>query len=410
MEQIDMSMSLNKTIAYVGNFSFPYGNAAGLRVLGNGNIFRDLGYDVIFIGLDSSLKVDSDIRQTKQVYRDFTYYNLPYPSGINGWLSYKKRFLEVKSVLKDYNLYAVISYGSPTLSLFNSQLIKWCRRKSLYHFSDCVDWLSANHGSLLHRIIKYIDNNYQKRILNARSDGVIVISSYLKRFYELKGVKTLIIPPVVDIEKYNHLPIPSARQNNYIKLIYVGIPFAIDGRSISPDGYKDRLDKVIDALLLLSKTHYHFDIYGLTKEQYTSVITRHKNLLDSVKGNICFHGKIENRKAVIKIAEADFTILLRDVTRATTSGFPTKFVETISCGTPIITTRTSDLPNYLNPMKNGVFIEGDTPEQIAKEIDDIRQKAGENIIEMKRYCKESQLFSYKNYISSLKLFLDNLDK
>jgi hypothetical protein len=35
-----------KTILYIGNFSFPFGNAADKRVYANGKIFKELGYKV----------------------------------------------------------------------------------------------------------------------------------------------------------------------------------------------------------------------------------------------------------------------------------------------------------------------------------------------------------------------------
>ena len=48
-------MTERKTIVYIGNFFFPNGNASGSRVYGNGCIFRDLGYNTVFIGLDNNL-------------------------------------------------------------------------------------------------------------------------------------------------------------------------------------------------------------------------------------------------------------------------------------------------------------------------------------------------------------------
>ncbi len=37
-----------KNVLYIGNFSFPFGNAAGKRVYANGKILKELGYDVNF--------------------------------------------------------------------------------------------------------------------------------------------------------------------------------------------------------------------------------------------------------------------------------------------------------------------------------------------------------------------------
>lgn len=397
-------MAQKKTIAYVGNFSFPYGNASGARVLGNGYVFKELGYEVIFIGLDNSLKSNSRLEDTKRVYNGFTYYNLPYPVGFKGWLSYAKRFNEAATCLKTYDLYAVISYGSPTLSVFNLKLKNWCSQKDSYYFTDCVDWLAAGSGSFLHRTIKFFDNDYQKRILNAKADGVIAISSYLSEFYSKKGCKTIVIPPLVDSDRYSILDI-STSSNTSVELIYVGIPFPIDGRPVKADGYKDRLDLVIEELHVTSESNFIFNIYGLTKEQYLSVVEKHSVLLNELKNKIVFHGEISNSEAIIKIAKSDFTILFRDVNRMTSAGFPTKFVESISCGTPVITTKTSDLEQYLDVGKNGYFVDINGPN---RQLAEILAKDKNDIRIMKNYCKDSKLFSYHNYTGKMEDFIKSI--
>lgn len=401
-------MSQKKTIAYVGNFSFPHGNASGTRVLGNGYLFRELGYEVIFIGLDNTLKSDSKIKETKNDYDGFTYYNLPYPIGKKGWLSYRLRFNEAISCLEEYTLFAVIGYGNPTLSLFNAKMHAWCSSKRIYYLTDCVDWLESSAGVSLYKIVKFLDYQYQKVILNSRADGVIAISTYLSAYYKDKNCKTVRIPPLVNPKRFSHLSLPSQRDGRTTRFIYVGTPFPTDGRIVKTDSYKDRLDKVIDALLLLEDTKIRFDIYGLTKEQYLAVISRHSEKLKNTDESICFHGFIKNEEVIDRIAQADFSILFRDVNRGTTAGFPTKFVESISCGTPMITTRTSDLALYLESGKNGFFVEGKDDASVAKELLAILHESNDRILSMKHYCLNSNVFAYSNFVPQVKTFFDSL--
>jgi glycosyltransferase involved in cell wall biosynthesis len=49
------------------------------------------------------------------------------------------------------------------------------------------------------------------------------------------------------------------------------------------------------------------------------------------------------------------------------AGFPTKFVEAITCGIPVVTNNTSDLQFYLKEGVNGYFL-GYTKESISKKI------------------------------------------
>lgn len=49
-------MQSKGTIIYVGGFELPDKNAAAQRVLSIAKILRELGYDVIFLGVDKTLK------------------------------------------------------------------------------------------------------------------------------------------------------------------------------------------------------------------------------------------------------------------------------------------------------------------------------------------------------------------
>jgi glycosyltransferase involved in cell wall biosynthesis len=396
-----------KKILYIGNFSFPNGNSSGSRVLGNGYLLKNLGYEVFYIGLDKSLSDKSNIKETKKSYDGFKYYNLPYPIGIKGWLSYKKRFKEVVALIDKEDLYAIIIYGSTTISLFGRLIRQWCRKNRVKFITDVVDWLSAGYGSFLYRLVKYIDTFYQKRILNSSADGVIVVSSFLNDYYKKKKCKTVIVPPLVNTKKFELFN--EIKTNKSIKLIYVGQPFPTDGRIVKEISYKDRLDKAIDLLFRLRDMNFIFNIYGLTKEQYLSVISDQRSKIEELKNKIKFHGYIENNKAIKKVAESDFTVLLRDVNRMTTAGFPTKFVESISCGTPIITTKTSDLEEYVKVGKNGFFIDLSNIEGSIDYMRKILTTKNDTILEMKKYCFESGIFYYENYVEKIKKFMDLIE-
>ncbi len=398
---------MKNTILYIGNFSFPHGSAPGSRVLGNGYLLKELGFDVFFIGTDVNLTSGQPLEYTKQFYDDFRYYNLPYPSGIKDWLSYKKRFNEVISLIEDEDLFAIIIYGSPTISLFGNLIRKWCNKNNIKFITDCVDWLSAGHGGFFIRFAKFIDTSYQKRFLNSKADGVIAVSSYLSNYYKNKGCKTVVIPPLVNIEYFKGL-YKNNRISEVVNLIYVGLPFPVDGRIVKESSYKDRLDKVIDALYELRDLEFVFNIYGLSKKQYLSVTQKHGRIINTLGEKIKFHGYVNNTDAIINISLADFTVLFRDVNRATTAGFPTKVVETISCGTPVITTNTSDLKKYIEVGKNGFIVNIDDKDKLLASMRKILLLDRNSISFMKKHCKESGLFSFHNFTIPFNHFLNSM--
>ena len=232
----------------------------------------------------------------------------------------------------------------------------------------------------------------------------------MARYYSGKKCKTIIIPPLINPERYKNLNI-SRRDiyNDPTRLIYVGRPFATDGRTVKENSYKDRLDIAIEAIYSIKDLNFIFNIYGANlKAQYLSVIVKHLAILNELNDKIKFHGKICNEVAINKIAESDFTILLRDANKMTSAGFPTKFVESISCGTPIITTVTSDLQDYVEVGKNGFFVNIQNKNELHKQLRKILLTDKSEINNMKQYCKESKIFSYFNYVKKMETFLGSL--
>ena len=401
-----MKTSNKKTAVYIGNFFFPRGNASGSRVLSNGCILRDLGYDTIFIGLDNNLEHNSVLRSTQKSSENFKNYNLPYPKSIRGWFSFKKRFIEVKELLNEINPSIIILYGSPTFSFFAKLLKTYCNLNKIIFIVDVVDWLTLDHGSVFFRIIKYLDVNYLKRYIANNADGVISISTYLNDYYRYKVKNTIIIPPVVDPQYFN----PPPTRNNihkFKKLIYVGNPFPSLTKNLKSNSFKDRLDLVIDLLISLNDSDFVFDIYGISLEEYLFVVQRHTEVLKIFKKRIIFHGKINNIEVKGKISEADFSILFRNVNRMTSAGFPTKVSESISCGTPVITNATSDLERYVINGKNGFLVNLDS-KSLTTELSDILYLTSPEVNSMKLYSYNSNLFSYKNYIEITRDFLNKI--
>ncbi|QQQ28053.1 glycosyltransferase [Chryseobacterium indoltheticum] len=394
-------------ILYLGNFSFPYGNAAGSRVLGNGLLLRSLGHDVKFIGVKKKLNTKLSLDSTEKEYLNFKYYNFPYREGIRGRLNFNQFYKEIVDFIIKHNIEIVICYGSPTLSIFLYRLQKWCNVNKKKFIVDVVDLLPAVSGNILFKIIKSCDEFLLKKIISPKSDGIIAISSYLADYYRVNVTKVVIIPPLVNSERYNDLKRINITQSLY-NIIYVGNPFPTDGRKVSKFNYKDRLDLIIEVLYELNDPKVVFNIYGLTKEMYLNILPEHARIIELCKDNIIFNGPVSNELAIQKISESDFTILLRDINTMTKAGFPTKFVESISCGTPMITNLTSDLYLYIEDGINGFVINSLELDSLVKNLRSIFSTDKTKIDKMKKYSLQSQLFSYRNYQSQMNDFINKL--
>lgn len=397
-----------KTILYVGNFSFPLGNAAGKRVYANGKILRKLGYRVIYVGMDKNIDRQIDLSETRKEYDGFDFYNFSYPEKSIEWINYISVFKSFINLLENKfeinKIELIIYYGSPSLSLFINRLIKYCKKNNIKIVSDCVDWLTIKTNNPIFDFIKWLDDTYQKAYLNKKVDGVIAISRYLEEYYKKTKIKTVIIPPLSTTNS------GEIKTNNkdYKVIIYAGLPFRKGMLIKDPNTLKDRVDKTIMLLYKAKEkgARFKFDIYGFTKSEYLEVLPLQKKYIDGLEDSIEFHGMKPNEEVTEEISKADFTILIRDVNRTTSAGFPTKISESISYGTPVITTKTSDLEDYIVEGVNGFFIKVDNVDDISvNELLNILEYSNNEINKMKSNCHVMQSFNYLKYVDKMESFL-----
>ena len=191
-------------------------------------------------------------------------------------------------------------------------------------------------------------------------------------------------------------------------LVYAGNPF--NAKSVDKQNIKDRLDYVVEMAVFAHEHGVDFvlEIYGVTKNEYLKYFPEHKTILDLARKKICFRGVVPRSEVVDAIQKADFTIFMREVTRVTEAGFPTKFSESISYGTPVITNSMSNICNYLIEGKTGFAIDLVNKELRHNTLLRILQLENSDIEYMKKYCLESRLFDYSNHINSVGTFLKNI--
>lgn len=87
--------------------------------------------------------------------------------------------------------------------------------------------------------------------------------------------------------------------------------------------------------------------------------------------------------------QSDWTIILRENSRLVKAGFPTKLVESISCGTPVLANRFSNVFDYLTE-ENSICVEN---------IDDIAKYL---LQACEKKCEiDCNVFDYHNYLQEL---------
>lgn len=377
-----------KKILYIGGFELPDKNAAAQRVISNGKALRSLGHDVMFVGLTKSAPKSFQ-------YQNFECREIVYPKGKKAWISFLFSIRKESKFIEEYNPDVLILYNYPAFKFLF--LINKYRKKII--IGDVTEWYEAS-GLSLFSTIKRLDVWLRMRIIHPRINGLIVISDYLEAYYKNKVEKVINIPPLVDVDEEKWQSEKKQTSMESYNLVYAGSPGA---------GNKDRLDLLISALekvRIQTGKDIHIDIIGLTKQQY--IINFGKSPTEILNAAyIHFHGRVSHSAALKYVQNADYSIFLRNNNLTNTAGFPTKFVESITAGTPVLTNASSNISNYfVEHSEIGYLIRSLAVNDIASGIVLAVSNSKEEIYRMKEYCSKSNLFFYNRYENDFKDLLD----
>ena len=399
---------MKNEIVYIGNFLIGQLDAQSQLILANCKIFSELGFHTTLIGNDNELARSEDVLKNKTIVDQISCYNIKFNKTAKDLFASMIMFKHVEHVL-DYigaeKIAYVICYGSLGFAVQIDILQRWCHKRKIPLVDICADLPVMDHGSLLQRVFKKFDRAYMHWIIRKKADGLIAVSEYIKRYFAKQSDYPIItIPPLKDTQLNMLKP---GRNDDLRRIVYVGVPFPIDGRKVDESAYKDRIDLFIDLLCSVTERvpACRLDIYGLTSEEYLRVVSRQRDLLEKYQDMIVFHGRIEHNAALQIVADADFTVVYRLKNKMTMAGFSTKFVESISCGTPVIMTDTSEYAHYVELGASSVMLDVDDLEQQRCALVKALNKSSEEICDMKRSCYESRVFDYRNYIEPMKAFL-----
>lgn len=376
-------MNSKGILLYIGGFELPDKNAAAQRVISNAKALRELGFTVVFLGVSHQKEASEGILPLKY-FEGFEYYEIAYPRSITEWISYSIGINFFKEIFNKYQamIKGVFLYNYPSIA--SLRIIRIARENNINIFADCTEWYSYRKSNPL-GIIKTIDTELRMRFVNKRLDGVLAISKFLYTYYR-KDVPSFKVPPLVDVEDSKWKPIPLPTQEP-LRLVYAGSP-----------GRKDRLDILVSAV---NKCNFQIDlrIIGIAQSDFLILYPELKGIEFK---NISFLGRVSHKEALDEVKAASYTCFFRDINRVSVAGFPTKFVESISVGTPVITNKTSDISDYCAMLKGCILVEDISVSSILEGI----ERAHNN----KQRIENSTIFDYRNYLSDFKIITELCSK
>ena len=376
------------TIVYIGGMEMPDRNAAAHRVLNNAKIFRELGYNVVFCGVDRL--VDRDIYPPVAI-GDF--YNCPakYPNSSKEWIKSLFDFSHIKRVLDTYDdIRFVVAYNMHSRPL--SKVISYCKKRKIRIIADITEWYENNVSFNPVKFVKWLDTEKVMKKWHKKVDGIIAISDYLKNYYSTYVKNVIQIPPLVDTneEIWKNTTI---NYSDKIEFVYSGVPGTT----------KDKIELIVECFAEITDiNNLAFNVIGTTKEQFVACYPDGVRFLDKLGDIIAFHGRVPHSESVLALKKADYCIFIRERTRKNMAGFPTKFAECVTAGVGVIANDISNIKDYF-PLDNSQLVSTVDKTGVKNAI----VKAIEN---GKIRHIQSDLFDYRKYVEITNIFLTEVCK
>ncbi|MPQ46461.1 glycosyltransferase [Marinifilum sp. N1E240] len=391
-------MKKDKSVLYVGGFNLPDKNAAAQRVINNGKLFSKLGYEIFYIDVEKTDECHNKLFKA-EIFEGLEYKSKSqkYPNSKQEWFNFITSIKFIKETIRtelNNNVDIIVAYNYPAVSLW--KLIKYCKYNNIKLITDVTEWYFPE-GNLFFKIIKGFDSYVRMHYLHRQVDGVIAISQYLQDFYKKECVVRL--PPLVD-KKNKKWETVDFKPTKLCELIYVG--------SLS-HGQKDRLDFILLALARIKNRvrDFKFTMIGLTQSEYIEYFGL-DSIPENIKENIFFEGRKSHGEVISKIKKSDYTIFLRSNNLLNSAGFPTKFVESIACGTPVLTNDSSNICEYFSIGEIGYLLSICSDEKLDESLANAINQDKGKILEMKNTCSDFDKFHYEAYETEFRFFIDKL--
>lgn len=387
-------------IIYLGTIFLPDKNAAAQRAMSICKSYRDLGRKPIIIGVSNEINHSEDILNTYSNHQGFDTYSMLYPKTSFEWT---KRLYSIKQIIQVINKYGAENIHSIVVMDYMSialyRLMKYCSKNDIRIVIDTVDWFNKSEYKFPKNKVKDLDTIIRMKYLHNKTNYMIAISQYLYDYYKNQVNNLVMVPGTVDINDEKWSSIKKYSGNEILTLGYAGNP----GEKFE----RERLDWLIKIVTELNSHEKKCKLIMAGVHKHTTIKNK-PELYNLIKNdeNIIFLGNIPHKDCLDMIATSDFSVIIRENTLVNKAGFPTKLSESFACGTPVISTATSNISDYLKDGINGFLVKDFTYDALKRTIEAILKMDKNRICIMHNLTKKTNELNYKKYNSNIKLLLE----
>lgn len=374
---------------------FANDDAVATRVFTFCKILNELGKEVLVISLD-------EIEARKiHVYKGINFITLRSSSNgiaarISNIIFHRIRLKKtLENLSQSLEIEGLFFYDIPPPSIYF--LKKYAKQKNIKIFHDSVEWYSPQQFKWGKFALPYVFKNLLNKYFIDRQISVFAVSNYLNKYFQSRGIHSIHMPIMVDKEE---IKFEKSILTKKLKLIYAGAP-----------GKKDYLKVIVEGLAKLQKEELEsveLHILGINENQLVETCGIRENTISKCGQSLIAVGRVSRSEVLKFLQTANFTVLLRSSElRYAKAGFPSKVVESLATGTPIICNLTSDLGDYLINGENSIIVNSCSSDDFASSLRKALCLSFEKKKELCYKARETAVkhFDYRNYLEQFNSFL-----
>ncbi|MFW6116158.1 MAG: glycosyltransferase [bacterium] len=403
-------------VVLAGNFLFPSGSASAKRMQNLALGLAEMGTNVHVLPLAPICVSEGGAARTYRLGPNVTCEPMatthrPVPARnplcrkplwfLRTYGAALRAYWRLRELVKAGRCDLLIAYGRSMIML--APLVSLCRTHGLPALLDVVELHSQFNGFGGRASPIYWDWYLGQRILPHWFDGLLIIAQGLRSVYEDVGVTQFLRVPA--IEDWDDAQAGSKTRPNRTPFHLVCVTKLIE---------RDAPGVLLEAMRFLSMRQVPIQLNLLGKFREVPGSRRWVRLCEKdphLRQVVNLVGRVSDESLMRHFSRADGFVLTRRDARPEMCSFPTRLVEYLKTGRPVLVSAVGDIPDYLRDGVDAIFLSPDDSAQVAQVIADVAANpARARDIGRRGRCTGARVFDRTTHAARILEFAEGLRK